>query len=269
MRDFDNFDRTKLKFYGPKPKDHVETYRLMSRVRGSLVYQAKRSLRNATRVRGQKLQVRSPTRKNFGRGRVVFDRNNYVSRWQLQQTIVKTDVKKSNEMTLRRMKRFIWYLQKETKSLDGEIGIFYNEDRKGVGGFKFAEELMKDRHHFRIILSPDNGRKMDLTEHTREVMKQLEKDLGTNLQWMAVNHYDGKKPHVHIIVRGKTERNRDLVINPKYISHGMRMRAQEFATLELGPRTNREIAKHMKKDKKRKKKLEKKKTKKRTLGMEI
>ena len=36
-------------------------------------------------------------------------------------------------------------------------------------------------------------------------MRQVERDLGTSLAWMAANHYDTKHPHTHIVVRGVSE----------------------------------------------------------------
>jgi type IV secretory pathway VirD2 relaxase len=32
-------------------------------------------------------------------------------------------------------------------------------------------------------------------------MRQMEADLGTKLDWVAVNHYNTGHPHVHVIVR--------------------------------------------------------------------
>ncbi len=48
-------------------------------------------------------------------------------------------------------------------------------------------------------------------------------------------------PHVHVLVRGRTDTGEDLVIARDYISTGLRGRASERATLELGPRSALEI----------------------------
>jgi hypothetical protein len=68
-------------------------------------------------------------------------------------------------------------------------------------------------------------------------MKQVEADLGTKLDWVAVNHYNTGHPHVHIIVNGRDDMGGDLVINGDYLSAGLRERASELASLELGPVT--------------------------------
>ncbi|WP_324256112.1 DUF3363 domain-containing protein [Shinella zoogloeoides] len=68
-------------------------------------------------------------------------------------------------------------------------------------------------------------------------MSQVETDLGTRLDWVAVNHHNTGHPHVHVIVRGKDELGENLVINGAYLANGIRERASDLATLELGPVT--------------------------------
>jgi type IV secretory pathway VirD2 relaxase len=80
----------------------------------------------------------------------------------------------------------------------------------------------------------------DLTRFTRSFMGQVEDDLGTQVDWVAVNHYDTDHPHTHVLVRGADAGGQPLTIQRSYIAHGLRHRAQEIATHELGPR--REVA---------------------------
>lgn len=72
-------------------------------------------------------------------------------------------------------------------------------------------------------------------------MAQMEGDLGTRLEWVAVDHWDTGHPHSHVVLRGKAQKGQDLIIAREYITHGMRARASELATEWLGPRTEREI----------------------------
>ena len=72
-------------------------------------------------------------------------------------------------------------------------------------------------------------------------MATMAKDLGTRLDWIAVDHFNTGHPHSHIVLRGKDELGKDLVIARDYIAHGMRRRASELVTLELGPQTGHEI----------------------------
>ena len=70
-------------------------------------------------------------------------------------------------------------------------------------------------------------------------------DLGTRLDWVAVDHWNTDNPHIHIILRGRTDDGQDLVISRDYIKEGMRARAQDLVTQELGPRTDLEIHRNL------------------------
>ena len=68
-------------------------------------------------------------------------------------------------------------------------------------------------------------------------MPQMERDLDTKLDWVAVDHFNTGHPHTHIVIRGRDDRGQDLVMARDYIGHGVRARAQDLITLELGPET--------------------------------
>jgi type IV secretory pathway VirD2 relaxase len=106
----------------------------------------------------------------------------------------------------------------------------------------FAERCESDRHHFRFIVSPDDATELsDLKIFTRDLMAQAQRDLGTRLDWVAVDHWNTGHPHVHVIIRGHADDGQDLVISRDYIREGMRTRAEGLATRELGPRSEQEI----------------------------
>jgi type IV secretory pathway VirD2 relaxase len=106
----------------------------------------------------------------------------------------------------------------------------------------FVERCEGDRHHFRFIVSPDDALEMtDLRAFTCDLTSEMERDLGTKLDWIGVDHWNTEHPHVHILVRGKGADGRDMVISRNYISHGLRWRAEHLVTLELGPRTDLEL----------------------------
>ncbi|MES0155953.1 DUF3363 domain-containing protein [Mesorhizobium sp. M0018] len=79
-------------------------------------------------------------------------------------------------------------------------------------------------------------------------MAQMEEDLGTRLDWVAVDHFNTGHPHTHIIVRGRDDRGENLVIARDYISSGIRERAAELVSLDLGPRTDREIEQRLRQE---------------------
>jgi type IV secretory pathway VirD2 relaxase len=85
----------------------------------------------------------------------------------------------------------------------------------------------------------------DLKTYARDLMGQMEKDLATRLDWVGVDHWNTDNPHVHIILRGRTDDGQDLVISRDYVKEGMRARAQDLVTQELGPRTDHEIRRNL------------------------
>ena len=88
----------------------------------------------------------------------------------------------------------------------------------------------------------------DLRAFARELMADAERDLGTRLDWVAVDHWNTDNPHIHVLVRGQADDGRDLVISRDYISRGFRSRAEERVTLELGPRSEQEIQSALEKE---------------------
>jgi type IV secretory pathway VirD2 relaxase len=134
------------------------------------------------------------------------------------------------------------YVEREGVDRDGGRGQLYGANTDQADGAVFAERSADDRHQFRIIVSPEDAAQLDdLKSYTRELMAQMERDLGTRLDWVAVDHWDTDNPHTHVLLRGKDESGRDLIIAREYLSHGMRLRAAEIATEWLGPRTELEI----------------------------
>ncbi|MEQ1843756.1 MAG: type VI secretion protein, partial [Verrucomicrobiales bacterium] len=141
------------------------------------------------------------------------------------------------------------YVSRGGAGKDGEQAVLFNGQEDGVGRKDFLALCEGDRHHFRFIVSPENGHDIpDFHIYIRDVMKLVEKDLGTKLKWVSAAHYDTEDPHAHVIVRGKTERGEDLVIGQDYIKEGVRKRAQEVATELLGERSLDEIQKSLEKE---------------------
>lgn len=85
----------------------------------------------------------------------------------------------------------------------------------------------------------------DLKRFTRELMRRMEADLGTRLDWIAVDHWDTHHPHSYINVRGDDDRGTDLVIDGDDIGNALRLRAGELDTERLGPVTERELREQM------------------------
>jgi type IV secretory pathway VirD2 relaxase len=134
------------------------------------------------------------------------------------------------------------YLEREGVTPTGEPGQAYGAVTDEADVDEFHQRGLKDRHQFRFIVSAEDGSELgDLKSFTRAFMARMETDLGTHLEWVAVDHWDTEHPHTHIVLRGREQGGGDLVIAREYISRGMRDRARELATEWLGPRTEREI----------------------------
>ena len=105
-----------------------------------------------------------------------------------------------------------------------------------VKGWEKNDELM-----WRFIVSPEDANRLNLRDHVRDLVGQMERDLGTKLEWVAIDHHNTDDAHVHLLIRGVRENGRSLKIDRDYLRSGVRMRSQEIATRELGPRTEREM----------------------------
>ncbi len=134
------------------------------------------------------------------------------------------------------------YIQRDGVSKDHEPGRLYDSESDNADGAAFQKRGEGDRHQFRFIVSPEDGAELaDLKPFVRDLMNTMESDLGTRLDWVAVDHFNTEHPHTHIVLRGTDELGKDLIIARDYMSHGMRRRASELLTIELGPHTEVEL----------------------------
>lgn len=185
--------------------------------------------------------LRSGSRSTFGRGRVASVRANRLLTGRSRLVTVKTRVVRHTARSAP-LGAHLSYLRREGVTRDGEKARLFGPDTDDADPKAFAERSEKDCHHFRFIVSPEDAPEMaDLQGYTRELVGQMEKDLGTKLDWVAVDHWNTQHPHVHIIVRGVADDGQDLVISRDYIKEGMRARAQDLVTQELGLRSDLDI----------------------------
>jgi type IV secretory pathway VirD2 relaxase len=134
------------------------------------------------------------------------------------------------------------YLERDGVTRDGERGKAYSAFENEADGKAFVERGREDRHQFRFIVAPEDAAEMaDLRGFTRDLMRQMELDLATRLDWIAVDHHNTAHPHTHIIVRGVLDDGRILNIAGDYIALGIRHRAAELVTRELGHQSEIEL----------------------------
>lgn len=178
----------------------------------------------------------------FGRGHAT--RIAAKRRPDLRRVIAKMRVVRHRGLAFRAapIARHISYLEREGVTRDGDPAQMFDAAGDAASGDAFADRCQDDRHHFRLIVSPEDAAEMqDLRAFTRELMTQAEQDLGTHLDWVAVDHWNTDNPHVHILIRGRAGPEEDLVISRRYVREGFRHAAEDLVTMELGPRREVDI----------------------------
>ena len=188
-------------------------------------------------------------RSTFGRGRRAA--LSLSSRSPGRRVVIMTRIVRHQGKRFRSapLAKHVAYLKREGVTRDGTDARMFDANSEDADAKSFAERCEDDRHHFRFTVSPEDAAEMsDLHTFTRELMADTERDLGTKLDWVAVDHWNTDNPHIHVLVRGRTDDGEDLVISRDYISQGFRGRAAERVTLELGPRSEQEIRNALEKE---------------------
>ncbi|QQN50713.1 relaxase/mobilization nuclease and DUF3363 domain-containing protein [Stutzerimonas balearica] len=159
-----------------------------------------------------------------------------------RRVTIKTLLVNQRNASPQSLAKHLRYIERDGAGRDGEPGRAYGPQTDEADLDAFKERAADDRHHFRFIVSPEDGAELDdLRTYTRHLMNRMEADLGTRLDWAAVDHWNTDNPHTHLIVRGRDDTGKDLIISGDYIAQGFRHRAAELATEWLGPRTELEI----------------------------
>ena len=193
--------------------------------------------------------VGSSFRSNQGRSRSRFGRGRRAAvsirlRSNARRVVMKARVVRHQGTRFRSapLPKNMAYLKRDGVTRDGADARMFDATSDAADEQAFAERTADDRHHFRFIISPEDAAELaDLRGFTRELMQDVERDLGTRLDWVAIDHWNTDNPHVHVLIRGRADDGQDLVISRDYISRGFRDRAAERVTFELGPRSEHEI----------------------------
>ncbi|RWM40243.1 VirD2 family relaxase/mobilization nuclease [Mesorhizobium sp.] len=186
-------------------------------------------------------KVVSGNRSRFGRGQRASIQANRLITSRSRGAVVKARVVRRTASAAS-LATHLSYLRREGVTRDGEKAGLFGPQTGDADGAAFAARAKDDRHHFRFIVSPDDALEMaDLKSFSRDLVGRMEKDLGTRLDWVAADHWNTQHPHVHLIVRGVRDDGQDLVISRDYIKEGMRDRARDLITQELGPCTDLDI----------------------------
>lgn len=193
------------------------------------------------------------------KGRNPWSRSPDGSRTRARRVTVKARIVKLNPqrgaargrsfVSAKAVDAHLCYLERDGVTRDGERGQAYSASEDAADGRDFLDRGRDDRHQFRFIVSAEEGVDLsDLRQTTRDLMAQMEADLQTRLDWIAVDHYNTGHPHSHILVRGVTDQGKILNIAGDYIAHGIRERASEIVTLELGRQTELEVTDQLRRE---------------------
>src|SRR5882724_1558569 len=170
----------------------------------------------ATALAGGRVRVGSSSRNSkfhgsqIGRGasvgRMLGSRDRHAA-FRSRRVVVKSRIVKLAGKGMKGALAHLRYIQRDGVTRDGQPGQLYSAEQDRADGKAFLDGAEGDRHQFRFIVAPEDGAEYeDLKPLTRRLMAQMEQDLDTKLEWVAVDHYNTGHPHTHIILRGKDER---------------------------------------------------------------
>jgi type IV secretory pathway VirD2 relaxase len=134
------------------------------------------------------------------------------------------------------------YLARESAAAGKPDELGFNRDSSGVD---VAYELERwqssgDARLWKVILSPEFGDRIDLHRFTRDLVGRMAKNLGTDLEWIAVAHHNTEHPHVHMVIRGVRDNGQPLQFRPEFLKHGIRGLAEDLCTRQIGYRTSQD-----------------------------
>ncbi len=185
----------------------------------------------------------------FGRGRAAAAA--LALRSPSRRVMIKARVVRQRGCRFRSapLAKHLSYLQRDGVTRDETDARLFDARSDTADVSAFAERCGDDRHHFRFTISPEDAPEMaKLRAFTRDLMTRASQDVGTRIDWVAVDHWNTDQPHVHVLARGIDQDGADLVISREYISRGFRARAEELVGWELGPRSEQAIRSGLKRE---------------------
>ncbi|VVT24021.1 Type IV secretory pathway, VirD2 components (Relaxase) [Sphingomonas sp. EC-HK361] len=216
--------------------------RYLGRIVGAAIRSAEKGAIRSRRFDGSRIG------RGASMGRLLSSRDRF-SGLRARRAVVKTRLVRIGAKGMPAARAHLRYIQRDGVTREGAPGELYSAEQDTADGKAFLQRCDGDRHQFRFIVSAEDGSEYpDLKPFTRRLMAQMESDLGTRLDWVAVDHFNTAHPHTHIMLRGVDDTGQNLIIAREYISHGIRERAAELVTLDLGPRTDQEIEARLRHD---------------------
>ena len=145
----------------------------------------------------------------------------------------------------RALSAHLQYLARPDATREERGVAFFDAAAEKLDAAEVPRDWARDRLHWRIILSPEDADALDLKQYVREYAEQLEKELGTPLEWVATIHHNTDQTHAHLVLRGLREDGQDLKFPRHFVQHELREVAEELATRTLGERSEFEADAHL------------------------
>src|ERR1700691_5793023 len=137
------------------------------------------------------------------------------------------------------------YLAREGATHENPVeGVGFGREDQKIDIAARLEDWQKtgDERLWKLIISPEFGDLTDLRRLTADLMERVEKDLGTDVEGVAVEHHNTEHPHAHVVVRGLRTDGTSLRMSREYIQQGIRSAAEHLCTRQLGYRTELDAA---------------------------
>jgi conjugative transfer signal peptidase TraF len=108
------------------------------------------------------------------------------------------------------------YLAREGAQREGGKGRGFAAEQEGIDLTATVRGWQRagDVRLWKFIVSPEHAERLDLNAHTRGLVSQMERDLGTRLEWVAIAHYNTDNPHVRLLVPGRDAQAEALQLHP-------------------------------------------------------
>ena len=90
------------------------------------------------------------------------------------------------------------YLARESATHENLVeGVGFARDEQGIDIATRLENWQRsgDERLWKLIISPEFGDLADLHRLTADLMERMERDLGTGIEWIAVEHHNTEHPH--------------------------------------------------------------------------
>jgi len=137
------------------------------------------------------------------------------------------------------------YVARESATHEGDpkpVGFNATEESIDIAARLEGWQKTNDERLWKLIVSPEFGDRVDLKRLTRDLISQMETDLGTRLEWVAAAHFNTEHPHVHVALRGVGAEGRPLRLSRDFIREGIRHITEDLCTRQLGYRTEFDTA---------------------------